>query len=290
MFKALIGKELSLKWRKRISLSRNENIKNHRWYHPKCIVWWPFFQKWLFTEYYDHFLMLDYLIIGDNPILNTILIKKILDKAILTQKPIKIGMIKQRSFDYWGYHYYKKEEKAFQKFLTDISNLNNNNYRHLLTLIEIENNFDIAYYRQFTDNNNYCFFLSQPKEYKHFIENEMPNLAQAQKKLKESLLEEINKIQEKNFTIYKYKFPQPTPNHFNYIISNKVFLTNYQKDLNYQTKQQKYRINNEYMTATVYQHKLDSYALGSAWHHPDSFSFLEDFVSIDIEKCKAIKI
>ena len=44
------------------------------------------------------------------------------------------------------------------------------------------------------------------------------------------------------------------------------------------------------MMATVYQHKLDSYTLGSAWHHTDSFSFLEDFVSIDIEKCKAIKI
>lgn len=289
-FKVLIGKDLPITWRKRISLSKNENIKNHKWYHPKCIIWWPFFQKWLFTEYHDHFLMLDYLIIGDNPILNTILIKKMFDKAILTQRPIKIGIVKQKSFDYWGYHYYKKEEKEFQKILADIENLSHYHYRHLLTFIEIENNFDIAYYRQFTDNNNYCFFLSQPKEYKHFIESEMPNLAQAQRKLKNSLSDKINAIQKKNFTTYDFVFPQTPQNHFNYIISPHVFFTNYQKDLNYQTEKKSYNVNNELMTTTIFHHELEKNSLGSAFHHPDSFSFLEEFISIDIEKCKSIKV
>lgn len=286
----LKGKDLPFTWRKRISLSKNENIKNHKWYHPKCIIWFPFFQKWLFTEYHDNFLMLDYLILGDNPILNTLLIKKIFNKAILTQQHLKIGIVKQNSFDYWGYHYYKKEKEAFQNILDELHNLNQNKNRHLITLIEIENNFDIAYYRQFMDNKSYCFFLSQPNSYKHFMENEMPHLTQAQRKLKESLIKEITETQRKNFKTYEYIFPAPQPSCFNYLITSNVFFTNYQKDLNYQTEKKSYQINNELITTTLFHHELERNSFGSAFHHPDSFSFLEEFIDIDIEKCKSIKV
>lgn len=259
----------------------------------KWFVLLPFIGKFFLSERNQEFLFVDYLIFGDNPVLNAILLRKILDKAIFCERKFTVGIVQQTDFDYWGYHYYKKNELVFKKLLDEISNFNH----PLLNIIQIRNNFDVAYFRrQSVDFGSYHFFLTEKNNQIHFIEKSMPNLAKAQRRLKESMLWEVNSIFRHMKNVHQLFFEKTKYGEFNHLICNKVFYTNYQPWLNHEINVTSYLINrNDHdqatITTTLFRHKeFEHQSFGSAYYLPDSFAFLEDFIYIDIERTKKLII
>lgn len=253
----------------------------------------PFVGNLFMSERNQEFLVLDYLIFGDNPALNAILLRKILDKAIFSNQTITVGVVSQTGFDYWGYHYYKKNELAFRTLLEDIGKLEH----PLLNIIQIGDNFDVAFHRQHSGSlGNYCFFLKEKLPETSSIEMAMPSLAEAQRRLKQSLLWEVSSVFRKLGNFQQLMFSKPKGGNFNHIICNNVFFTSYQPWLNHEVDVASYslRLNekeNIAATATLFYHQLfASQSLGSAYHIPNSFEYLEDFVEVDLHRAHRIII
>lgn len=257
-----------------------------RWF-----VLFPFFGKFCLAERNQEFLIVDYLIFGDNPILNIILLKKILNKAIASNQKLTVGIVQQKNFDYWGYHYYSKNILDFQNLLNELQHLEH----PLLEIIHIRDNFEVSHFRQQDLGFGiYHFFLKEKDPRSHFIEESMPHLAEAQKRLKQSFLWEFNSKFKHLSNVHQLFFSLPSPGQFNHLFCKNAFYTNYQHWLSYQKEIKSYPLkhsdNQEInCSTTIFHHDVfEEQLFGSAHHLPDSFEFLEDFVAIDIERIQNI--
>lgn len=281
------GKNLPIKIKKNLFLFDNEfplNISRNLSFIRK-LVSLPFIGNFFLSERNQEFLVVDYLIFGENFALNIILLKKILEKAIANNKTTTVGIVSQSEFDYWGYHYYKKNEIAFNTLMNEIVNLEH----PFLKIIKIGDNFDVGYYRQNSNNlGRYSFFLKEKKLVISSIEMAMPSLADAQRKLKQSLLWEVNSVFRKLDNFQLLMFSKPQNDKLNQIICNNVFFTSYQPWLNHKVNVTSYLlkvndVDNIMAEATLFNHDLFSdHSFGSAYHIPNSFEYLESFVEIDL--------
>ena len=69
----------------------------------------------IFQESTTECLVIDYLISGNNPIINALLLKKIMNNH--ENDKIRVGIIQPENYDYWGYHVFENNYEEAENIL-----------------------------------------------------------------------------------------------------------------------------------------------------------------------------
>lgn len=218
-------KDQPLLWRQAVINSDNRgwNLINIILYYYKKI-------KFIYKKNPSYFV--DYLIIGSNPILNSILIKKITEKNL--SKKIKIGLFYTEQPDYWGYEIVN--ENSFFETINNTKLLINNikdmeSYFEEITknidslkfeiILLNEKNVFINFHQYDKYVNGFIFHLFK----KDKIKLELDNIIIVQNDIKNMLMKNYLLFLEKKNLIKQILWSDRRIDNTPFILSKKVFLT-----------------------------------------------------------------
>lgn len=116
--KVIIGSNVPFDWKKEITFNHLER----RGAFTKFIEKYNFLKTLfilvpsIFTYRRDEFFITDYLIVGDNPFINILLLKKISEQALEYKKNVNILILNQPDTDYWVIILLKNMKKNIMNF------------------------------------------------------------------------------------------------------------------------------------------------------------------------------
>ena len=168
-----LGKNIPQVWKNNLTFKTFERVN----FLTPIVLKYAFIQNivtkipFVFKPKNEEFLIVDYLILGNNPLLNFHLIKRILGKAKENKTKVTVAFLNQDYFDYWGYHFFKQYDQELDSVLNELYLLES----EWLDIISISENVEMAYFKKFDDH--YCSFFAPSKKdgrNQHFIEAKMP--------------------------------------------------------------------------------------------------------------------
>jgi hypothetical protein len=241
-------------------------------------------------------LLLDYLILGSNPILNLIKLVEII-KNQKTKKPIIIGILNSNDLDYWGYHAFEKEDvwnllkKDYSLSYQDINDFFSQSIDSLyidehIKLVFI-NDFNFSFNDLRYDNymNGYILNLVDKKEENFDLFNTMKSIVRAENNIKSKFLHIFkNSFKQKQTVldnIFECSFPDKkefskASNISSHIICTKeIYISSINCFLNPTLKEDTITLFNEDIDITILQHQFFNISNGSAKKISNSFIGLE---------------
>lgn len=178
-------------WRQAVSDSPN------RGWSFRNIFLYPLIKYKYKFKNHESFLC-DVLIIGSNPILSILLLKKLAQQAQATKKKIKIGILKVSDADYWAYHEFQKPDflenlsKYFnfevndgKDFITKI--VKNTNWSYIEPILMDIENLSVQYIKKDNYVNGFVGHLVKKEIDNLLFSNQLPTVNNQENKLKSKL-------------------------------------------------------------------------------------------------------
>lgn len=266
----------------------------HRGWTIRNILLYPLIKYRYRFKKHESFLC-DVLIIGSNPILNTLLLKKLAQLSQDKQTKLKVGILKVSDADYWAYHQFKKP--AFlgllsEHFKFDIPDINSfmkeivssANWNYIEPVFMNNDDLNIQYLKKDIYTNGFICHLVKKDNKKHeLFSHQLPVVNTQENRLKEKLW--YNFAKEFFTSVDSYREIQwSKPVHqtqdnlekSHILLCRNVFLSSLPNDwLNIKTDR-----NEEY---TFFKHDFIKESVGSAFKIANNFTQLEAQVLEDIK-------
>lgn len=243
----------------------------------------------------------DSLIIGSNPVLNLLLLKKIANQAFYEQKHQKVGILNIEDGDYWAYHELKKDSfwkefneamvfkvKGLETFMDDI--IKNTSWDYIEPVFIETQDLSIQFVRKEDEVNGYIGHLMEKKIDKTVFSPQMPTVIESENQLKTQLWQELvrkclNSVE--SFKKLKWSIPTAqTPDNAektHIFLTKKIYLTSLAQGwLNIQTEQKE--------GFSYFKSEFSEQSFGSAIKIANDFLKLEKQVLQDIQDLNKTKI
>lgn len=241
-------------------------------------------------------LLLDYLILGSNPILNLCKLIEII-KEQDNKKPITIGIINSNDSDYWGYHAFEKQDvwNLLKKehlfpynniedfFSQSIDELYIEEYISVVFINDFNFSFHDLRYDNYMDG--YILNLIDKQNNNFDLFNTMKSIVKAENNIKGKFLHLFkNAFQQKRTVldnIYECSFPDKKTfskesNISSHIIcTKKIFISSINCFLNPNLKEDTVSLFDEDVDVTILEHQFFPFSSGSAQKISNSFIGLE---------------
>jgi hypothetical protein len=280
--KIIIGSSVPFEWKKEITFNNLERrgtftkfIEKSNFLKTLCI-----FLPTIFTYRKDEFFITDYLIIGDNPFINLLLLKKISEESLEYKKNVNVLILDQHDTDYWGYHIIKIYENKYNEFLNILENIN----FEYVNLYLLKSNMEYSYSHEY--NKGFLVFLTEYKKVKNFFEENMPNIFLSLSNIKKSFKYLINSKLKKNYGMNFIYFSKKNPK----IITKNIFFTTFNKSINYEIKEGNFYYLNESFECMNLESKFKKVSFGSASKIPKNFLNFNELVCSELEQLKNINL
>ena len=272
----------------------------HRGWSLRNILLYPLI-KYRYKFKNNESYLLDYLLVGSNPVISLILLKKLAQFSFLHQTNIKVGVLNVVDSDYWAYHQFKKEDfwkellselniknsKADNFFSTVVSNVC---WDYIEPVFINNENLSLQYIKKDNHVKGFVAHLINKETSKEDFSKEIPTVIKLENELKESLWKSVTKaVFDLVPSVKKMNWSHPPQKSLENEENSHILLT---KNIYLSSLPSGWlNIESENKTQyTFFNHDFSKFSFASAAKIANSFELLEKQVIEDIKEVEKFKI
>lgn len=234
----------------------------------------------IFQENTTECIVIDYLISGNNPIINSLLLNNIMTHH--ENEKIRIGLIQPENYDYWGYHVFENNTEEAESIFSLLNLLVN---KENIEIILIKNNVHIETLNKIEDT--YILRMKKESTSNHFIYQEMPHIIHSLNNIKRNYLHRFFNIIHNMDNVYSLSFLK---NKDSMIISKNVWLSSFQNTIQKENIVKELEYHQKKLLITEFVNNLDVKYFASAKYFPHQFIDFHETLCMELVELKKYDI